>query len=165
MARRGTKSKDEYPPLLPDGLHPMSVAELKAMVVDAFPRSARRPTLWANFANIINRLEAAGIRCEIWVDGSFLTYKNEPDDIDFVVDIHVDFLNYSTPQQTSLIKDIGDQIFRIDKDLDSYLMFNAPAGHQFLPASKNIHDQWRSDFGKSFVKKEPKGIAVLTVSP
>ena len=51
MAGKGKKSKDEYPPLLEEGMHPMSAGKLKALVVDGFPKSTRRSMLGPQFGN------------------------------------------------------------------------------------------------------------------
>ena len=157
--------KDEFPPLLQPGLHKMSVDALKILTVDAFPKSTRRPQLWASFLGVVAALKKRGLTCEIWVDGSFLTKKIDPDDVDFVMDFPIHAIEQATPAQEALLDALGAFTFHKSGKLHSYIMFTAPAVHLQYQQSKDLHDQWRNDFGLSYVKKEPKGIAVVEVQP
>ena len=65
----------------------MDLDELKSMVVDKFPLSKRRQELWNNLVKIVDKLKALKVPCKIWGDGSFLTEKIDPSDVDFVVDV------------------------------------------------------------------------------
>jgi hypothetical protein len=161
----GFMGLDEYPPLLGPGLHKMSAAELKKRVVDAFPLSQSRPTLWVNFLDLLNTLHKLKIPCEIWVDGSFLTEKIEPADVDFVADIPVEILHTGSPAQGALIKKLADHGFKNPEKLHSFVIFKVPPGDTDFAAMKAARDQWQKDFGLSYVKKDPKGIAVLEVRP
>jgi hypothetical protein len=49
--------------------------------------------------------------------------------------------------------------------MHSFVMFDAPASHADYINSMRLHEQWKKDFGFSYVKKEPKGIAVVVVQP
>lgn len=93
MTGGASMTKDEFPPLLGEGLHPMSIRDLKTLVVDGFPQSQRRAPLWSNLVALIDKLTLRGIECDLWVDGSYLTKKLEPDDVDFVLDIRIDRLH------------------------------------------------------------------------
>lgn len=165
MTGKPRKTKDEFPPLLERGFHKLSVDDLKALAVDAFPKSQRRPTLWVNFLSVLARLEEAGIACDIWIDGSFLTKKIEPDDVDFVVDIPIGAFSAPDQKQRAILSELGACAFRCNLDLHSFVMFNAPVGHVDYPMAYQLHKQWENDFGVSFVKREPKGIAIVEVSP
>lgn len=60
----------------------MSLPELRRICVDRFSSSTRRPLLFAELERLTSDLTSLGIICELWIDGSFLTEKDEPDDID-----------------------------------------------------------------------------------
>jgi len=158
-----SRHKDEYPPLLEPGLHEMGMADLKALVVDGFPLSQRRSVLWDNFVKIVDRLRQLRVPCKIWVDGSFLTQKIDPDDVDFVVDIPIHILDKPTPDQSSFFDDLSNRVFKKSKKMHSFVMFDAPVVHTLHTESVRIHNQWKKDFGFSYVKQEPKGIAVVVV--
>lgn len=69
-------------PLLPPGRWPLGVEDLRQLTVDAFPRSARRPALWAAFERAWRAL--APLAREIHVGGSFVSSKLDPVDIDLL---------------------------------------------------------------------------------
>lgn len=114
---------------------------------------------------IVDALSAAGLKCDVWVDGSFLTKKIDPDDIDLVVDVPASITDNPTPAQSALLAALDGQNFKISKHLDSYVMVTAPLGHTLYPVSQISHEQWKKDFGHAYVSRVPKGIAVLEVRP
>jgi hypothetical protein len=69
-------------PLLAPGRHSMELGELRVLTVVRFPHSHRRPMLFPELERLVDDLNARNVVCELWVDGSFLTEKEEPDDID-----------------------------------------------------------------------------------
>ncbi|WP_050587392.1 hypothetical protein [Mesorhizobium sp. LSJC269B00] len=156
--------KDEFPPLLPAGLHRMTEDELKVLVVDAFPLSTKRPLLWQRFLNLMDEARQLKLEFEVWIDGSFLTQKIEPSDVDFVLDFDVDAINNPAPSQVPFLRELANQAFKPQK-LHSFIMFHAPTAHGQHAEGERLHDQWVKDFGFSYVAREPKGIAVLEVIP
>lgn len=143
----------------------MSLEDLRALVVDRFPRSNSRKAIWQNLFELIQQIASLGLKCEIWIDGSFLTEKLEPQDVDFVVDVPIDALVGMTIEQEKLLESLKSREFRRGKRLHSFVMFKAPLGHNFYAASQESHRQWSKDFGYSYIKKEPKGIALIEVVP
>jgi hypothetical protein len=141
----------------------MSVDDLKAMVVDGFPLSTRRGALWDNLIKILDRLKALNIPCKVWVDGSFLTKKIDPDDVDFVIDLPVTISDNPTPAQKAFLNQLASHAFCKMEKLHSFLMFDAPVMHAEYALSQQLHAQWERDFGFAYVSKEAKGIAVLAV--
>ena len=142
----------------------MSASDLKSLVVDAFPLSKTRATLWQAFDKFIQELKAADLHCDVWLDGSFLTKKIDPDDVDFVLDFPVSVLDAVDITQAALVNKISKQGFKTQK-LHSFVIYSAPVIDLRHAESLHLHNQWERDFGFSYVKKEPKGIAVMEVSP
>ena len=70
--------------LLPDGVHDCTLDEVQARF-GVFQSSDRRPQLWAKFKEFFMQAKASQLVLELLLDGSFLTAKSDPDDIDFVV--------------------------------------------------------------------------------
>lgn len=46
--------------------------------------------LFAELERLVNDLIGSSVCCELWIDGSFLTEKEEPDDIDLTVTLFPD---------------------------------------------------------------------------
>ncbi len=68
----------------------MSVEELQRTCVDAFPRSPTRAQIFAALKGLFAFLSTNDVRCEIWMDGSFITEKPDPEYADITVVIDVD---------------------------------------------------------------------------
>ena len=162
---KASRSKDEFPPLLEPGIHRFSVADLEAKVVPAFPKSTRRAALWKNLRELIKGVTSLGIPCDIWIDGSFLTEKIDPDDIDLVVEASINVFEFGKKDQLAFLKQLGAGAFRGTKNLHTFVFPNAPIGHRAYPMTLAVRQQWTKDFGTSFVKREPKGIALVEVRP
>ena len=70
--------------LLPDGIHDCTLAEVGAQF-GAFQGTDRRPQLWAGFAEFVREAKACGLAEAVIVDGSFVTAKPGPNDIDLLL--------------------------------------------------------------------------------
>ena len=78
-------SKHDYPALLKPGLHRVTLEELHALAVAPFPEDERRKTLHGQLAAWAAALQSLGVGSVLWLDGSFLTEKPAPGDIDCVL--------------------------------------------------------------------------------
>jgi hypothetical protein len=63
----------------------MSMREIHARFVLPFPNDFSRPRLYNNLARWIEDLRAARIGATLWVNGSFVTTKPNPADLDCVL--------------------------------------------------------------------------------
>ncbi|WP_442922212.1 DUF6932 family protein [Microbacterium sp. Root553] len=72
--------------LLPLGRHHVSLAAVKAQFVDAamFASSVNRGVIWDNFEDLVAELQRILPVAYVWIAGSFITNKPEPDDLDLV---------------------------------------------------------------------------------
>jgi hypothetical protein len=158
--------KPEFPPLLPFGFHLKTEQELHEMLVVAFPLSTRRAALWQNLLWLVDELKSRGIKCRLWLDGSYLTKKIDPDDIDLIVEVSIDKLQNATPKQQELLEALSQLRYHDEpKKLHTFVIFTAPIGHVARPQAEKLNARWTNDFGYSLVKREPKGIALMEVAP
>jgi hypothetical protein len=77
-------TKQDFPPLLPGGLHALDWAGLEGLCLHPFPGSASRPQLVSGLSALLAELRSFGLTGELWIDGSFLTEKLDPADVDLV---------------------------------------------------------------------------------
>ena len=71
---------------LPAGEYTISFDDLKQVFVDGFGTSYTRMRNWDGFNAFVKVLIDAGLKdLTIWVDGSFISNKENPNDIDFVI--------------------------------------------------------------------------------
>lgn len=78
-------AKPDFPPLLQPGMHNMTIQELHDLAVAPFGGDVRRQDLHQNLTKWYGALQALGIGGTLWLDGSFLTEKPSPGDIDCVL--------------------------------------------------------------------------------
>ena len=69
---------------LPEGIYDCTMDEAAARFA-TFQSSDRRPRLWSRFTAFIRQLEECGFVEAVIVDGSFVTEKPAPSDIDLVL--------------------------------------------------------------------------------
>ncbi|SRR5258708_6242018 len=157
----------DYPPLLPNGLHPKTLTELHQVCVAEFPLSQSRASKFAGLRRIVERLAAEGIQGDLWIDGSFLTQKIEPGDIDIALRLEPAFLTQVSTAQTRLLKwfGSGDATIRAeirrDFSCDSYAFCDIPSGQPGYPGH-DMRQYWLNQFGVDR-SGAPKGIAVLSI--
>lgn len=152
-------AKPDFPALLQPGMHSLTLQAVHALAVAPFPQDARRQDLHQKLVSWTGALQACGVGGTLWLDGSFLTEKFGPSDIDCV-------LWY--PQWTSQASatPTNEQQVRclLDKptakglfDLDLYVEMP----HQ----SQLIHRQayWRGFFGFCHDRVTAKGVAEVSI--
>lgn len=84
----GPPLKPEFPALLAGGFHVMTLDMLRRLCVTARDPSLTRPSIMEGLTTLILRLNEAGVRGEVWIDGSFVTFKVDPEDVDILVHAH-----------------------------------------------------------------------------
>ena len=132
---------------LPPGIHTATLEEVEAV----FAKTPRRRTLCDGLRRAVQNLKAAGVR-RVFIDGSFVTTKANPNDVDgcweWNEDVNLDlldpvFLDFSRQRQAMKEK------YSVDFFLANWV--EAGSGLTFL------------DFFQLNRSDEPKGIVMLKV--
>jgi hypothetical protein len=129
--------KNAFSPLLPPGRHVMAVEELREITVTAFTGSRRRERLFSELERLVFDLNQAQVICELWVDGSYLTEKTDPEDIDLSFAVWVQHLE------------------SLDPSLQSDLLANLNGGKAYSPALDTY-------FCARFLREDPRCVADTT---
>jgi hypothetical protein len=138
----------------------MSESELRTLCVDGFPLSTTRASIMDGLSEVVARLRVAGIDSEVWVDGSFMSQKIDPDDVDIVVPFPADMYEHGTTAQRSALEWVSSNL-KADHHCDSYVFAEFPSGHN--PAvGADPRAYWTKFFGHAR-NGTPKGIAVIQV--
>ena len=116
--------KLSYPALLnnPPIFHELSFEDIKKLCLNRFSNNERRKILLNNLKNmVIDVLEKENFSCNIWIDGSFSTIKEEPDDIDLVIEFP-SFLDNKEKYDNflNMLSKIFGRIIGISDDLPSF---------------------------------------------
>ena len=91
----------------------MRLSQIEAQCVTAFEGAARqhRALVYHAFEDLYQRILIAGLRCTVFVNGSFLTEKKIPDDVDVIVAIDDDATRTLSPEQRNLVVDLHNPSF------------------------------------------------------
>ena len=78
-------TKPDYPALLAPGLHQLTLQGLYDLAVAPFSGDAQRAVLFHKFRLWESEVRRSGLKGTLWIDGSFLSQKPGPDDIDCIM--------------------------------------------------------------------------------
>ncbi len=129
-----------------------------------FGNSPARVLILDQFQSFLNQLkELLPIPLELWVDGSFITKKENPADIDLVV--FIDFQHFIVKQEPvrKLFRSYGDKQEML---VDAYPVVVYPENHSNFMTYRSDYLYWLNLFGQSrpnrAKKQFPKGIIKIT---
>ena len=141
---------------------------LRELCVMNFPESTVRANLMAGLEAICERALALRIQGEVWIDGSFLTQKIDPGDIDFVLLIDHTFYEHGTQEQDEFIEwlisneDDPKKAFLCHTDV--VLVYPTDSSLRHITVDTMRH--WEEKvYGYSVGTHEPKGIVVVGLEP
>lgn len=77
--------KPDFPGLLAPGRHRLDLQQLHDLAVKPYAEDERRHVLFHQLGQWIEKLRRLGIGGTLWLDGSFLTEKPGPGDIDCIL--------------------------------------------------------------------------------
>lgn len=118
---------------------------LKTNFVDAFPNSESRQWLFNNYLKFLYQFQDEVFTYfEQWIDGSFITQKENPKDIDLVT--FLDFEVWETRGEEHLEKFWKFSLE--DQCLDSYLVKSYPPNHRNYKVFRSEQNRWNDLFGK-----------------
>lgn len=149
-------SKPDFPPLFPAGFFETSLEELQIHCVDPFPDSDRRKALYAGAVVYFQQLSNIGCDLEIWIDGSFVTQKPEPDDIDVVVVMDPAQVDRLSPEKAAALEALADTN-TVKTRFGLHVFFVAGNSRDGLA-------YWRGLFGYQRDGRTPKGMALIKVA-
>ena len=143
--------------LLPPGLHDKSLAQVYDLCVAPFPASSTRSVLFAGLTDFCAAVASFCVPVEIWVDGSFVTDKLDPNDVDIVAQVDQSRFDVLPPEQQEALFNLfwQQQEIRESWHVDAYIF---PAGDQEQVAF------WLNLYGHSRTG-EAKGIIRSQVQP
>ena len=155
--------KTEFTPLLPSGFHSVTVEGLKALCVEGFPASTHRSDIFDKLHSVIQRLNEYEIPGELWVDGSFLTEKMDPGDVDLLLVLGSEFVETrATPDQKETLKWSSSSELKGSHSCDAYLHIEYPKEHPLYNDGQWMRAYWIRQYGFSR-DTDMKGIAVITL--
>lgn len=159
--------KEEYPALLPLGFHEKTLKELHALCVAPFAeRSFTRSLIMQGLEIVAQNMLNAKIEAKLWVDGSFLTKKLDPSDVDILVELRGEYYDSASSDQIQLLEALDANAYKDKLRVDSRTWkFYEDEGHPDYWGSRWWQAYWLKFFGfysddgpNSY---ETKGMALL----
>jgi hypothetical protein len=152
----------DLPSMFPIGFHHLTMGDIEQACVDQFPLSTVRGIIFKGLATFVETLEIAKVPGELWLDGSFLTEKINPKDVDVVLRVEAAIYNSGTPEQRDAIDwVIANQ--KLTLKCDSYAFFEYPSAHALHAEGLWWYSWWHKQWGFSR-EDDPKGIVVLSLA-
>lgn len=124
--------KFDHLPLLAPGRHLMTLEEIEAICVRRFAGQARsrREKLFYGLEELTQELLRVRLPCTLFVDGSFLTEKPDPADVDVLLNIDDDVLKNLIPEQRTLIDALNLEHYIAF--VDSHAVVTYPRDHRYF---------------------------------
>ena len=145
---------------LTPGIHSYKMQEFEQQFVKDFTSSISRSKIYNNFTEWMEKLLSIVPPRYIWLDGSFLTQKVDPNDIDLVVFYYPE--DIPDEQQANQLKDMINVVSR-SYDCDAYLCLSfeqwEPERVAQIP-NQNVtimQTYWQGQFGFDR-SRQPKGM-------
>ncbi|NJK83043.1 MAG: hypothetical protein HC912_03720 [Saprospiraceae bacterium] len=138
--------------LFPIGKITTDISNFEQVFVNAFPTSTTRPRLWANYLQYIQRFrQEVSNNFVQWLDGSFVTLKENPNDIDMVT-----FINYHLYESMDAKQQLEHfWSYNLEyKGLDSYLMGVYPESHRNYLKYQKYCEDWHTRYCNTKQNKE-----------
>ena len=137
------------------------MSQFEELCVTPFSLSTTRVQLFMKFSLLVRHFASEGMSMDIWIDGSYLTKKINPDDIDVVMKIREEVYSTWTAGQKGAIEWIVSK----ENEDEVHGIFGA---HCFLIKSESHicprDHYWRSDaFGRALISRERKGIVRIVI--
>ncbi len=149
---------------LPEGVYPCGEEGLFFHFVESYPGSNTRQSIFRGFARWRIEVQPLIKAIRQWVDGSFVTDRIDPHNIDVVSFCDTDYYN-------SLSKEIQDEIDRLldgqrstisDYSTHSALILSAPPGHPEYWQSEVFRRHQRKWLAKTYIEDPATGHRIET---
>lgn len=139
--------------LTPVGKITTDLPTLERVFVTDFPTSVTRPRLWANYKAFLERFrqKVTGNFVQ-WLNGSFVTQKENPKDIDLVT-----FMDYTIHEEMEAQQRLEEfWTYNLEeKGLDSYLLGVYPEGHALYPNYQEKLQYWQILYTNAKINNQP----------
>jgi hypothetical protein len=114
----------------------------------------------AGLEAVVQQFVAVGIVAELWVDGSFLTEKVDPQDVDASLRIASEMWDNASTEQRRILEWLAGADLKVPYGCDLYLWIDYPEAHPDYWVGQYMQAYWMRQW--SFSRgQEFKGIAVL----
>ncbi|WP_310601463.1 DUF6932 family protein [Desulfobulbus sp.] len=143
-------------PLFPPGIIDTTIEHIEEMCVANFPGNKMRAYIFQRFLGYIEALRGVNAMFHVWVDGSFVTTKQEPGDIDLFIWFNADAIDSLADKDKRVLHTLlRDRPFvKAQYSVDIYYGVHGDV---------NARMYWRGCYGYTRETEQPKGIPQIVV--
>jgi len=147
--------KEDFPPILRAGIHLMTLDTIRETFVSPLPEATDRIRMFSKFDQWISRLRQLNVTGTLWLDGSFVTRKPNPADLDCVL-WNPSFVSDSCEEGKIEVRSMIDRVAaRAAFGVDLYI--ETPLPHKQMEREA----YWRGVFGFQHDGRSAKGFVEL----
>ena len=156
--------KYDHPPLLGPGRHFMSLEQLQRLCVRNYGDAGgsiswqTRFQLFTSLEQLVQALLVARIRCDVFVNGSFLTKKAVPGDVDVIVTVEKAIYETLSDEQMQVFDSINDNAFAPNVDGLAFVAYPREHEHHGFGLDGSVQIE---GYGVEHSGEWLKGFAVL----
>jgi len=151
---------------LSPGVHPMNLEGFKAYFVDKFPKSSTRRKIYRGFKRYVVKIYCLGVLHSVFVDGSYVTKKDSPGDIDISLVYNASKVEALSSTEKEILWNLTSDSFQEENkrkfDTHPYLCIGLypPTNKELYLRSKKRISQCLAFWGHDR-KKQPKGLVYI----
>ena len=145
--------------VLPDGIYDCGEELLKTRFVSQFPNSSTRDMICNGFLDYrgeVNCVVEAAIQ---WVDGSFVTEKLDPRDVDVITFCDYEYFSTASGNQQKAIMDLlnAKEGTKAEYSTHSFFVPVCSPEHPFYSKYEDVRHYWRKQLGRTKTIRLPSG--------
>lgn len=137
----------------------MALEDVRRLCVDTFKLSKTREGIMNGLETVVTKLRDANVKGLLWLDGSFVTEKIDPCDVDMVLEIARQDYDVLAPNEQQAVIWFSHNLKAAHK-CDSFVFFTYPEGHELFWTGRQWWSEWHYQFGLAR-RNHKKGIIVL----
>lgn len=147
------------------GFHDLDVDAIEEHLVTGFPTSTTRKPILDGYKRHRGDIEALGLTCEQFLDGSFASTKNDPGDIDLVGLMDIDSVDALSIDDRVIFESLfSGQVTKLSHSCDAYYCPTVDESDPRHGRLRTTRKYWMGEFGYDRHDK-PKGMIRTTVIP
>ena len=150
--------------LLPPGIHRATFVEFETIFVTGIASSRTRLPIYRGYRRFHDDLVDLDVGTHQWINGSYVTTKVDPNDIDLVTHCDGKRLDNLSPQTQRIVRELFDRdLARARYTCHSFCVPHYPKGHPKYDGVQSSIEYWRNWFGRTR-QSVPKGFVEIDLS-
>lgn len=145
-------------------MHQLTELEIRKLCVDSFEESKTRGKLMDVLSQACDKLGSVKICGDLWIDGSFMTKKIAPSDLDLLLVVPAHLLNASSPEMRDVLDWFESETTHRAIGLHGVVVPQFSKSSPMWALWNRDKTYWEKKFGTGHDDSTPKGVAVIKIN-